>query len=222
MLVAAALAATAAMGLSACAGSPSGPAAPSANTPTGAVWLDGGATIGLLTQGSSICAPVVAEAAGAGDALDVTLDPSPNDACTDDAVWRATLLATPAELDPTQDVSITVDGELEASVVLPALGADAPAREEYAPSAGWSTIPGALVVLSWGSSSCVPEADEVRAGEGGEAVVHFVEPPADRVCTMDMSPRATMVEVPGDLADATTAVLSGAEFDDVRVPILGS
>ncbi len=69
----------------------------------------------------------------------------------------------------------------------------------------------------------MPVVEDVVAGAPAEVTVTFATPPADQVCTMDMRPRGTIAFVPDLEADADVfAVLAGAEFDNVRIPILGT
>jgi hypothetical protein len=94
---------------------------------------------------------------------------------------------------------------------------------EYAPSAGWTGADGQLVLLTWGSSSCPPVVADATATGPAEITVTFADPPADQVCTMDMGPRGTLVEVPGLSAppDDAELVLAGDAFDGIRLPIVG-
>src|SRR5690606_34524378 len=94
---------------------------------------------------------------------------------------------------------------------------------DYAPSAGWTGEDGQFVILTWGSSSCAPMAETVTASGPAEVTVIFATPPTDQVCTMDMAPRALITAVDGLDADDDAevfAVLTGAEFDNVRIPIV--
>src|SRR5690606_36730877 len=77
-----------------------------------AAWLDGGRMIGLVSEGSSTCIPTAGDATFANGVIDVEfVEPAENTACTRDLVPRVTLVATPAGVDPTQDVDIRVTGD---------------------------------------------------------------------------------------------------------------
>ena len=65
---------------------------------------------------------------------------------------------------------------------------------DYEPSAGWFGDT-ALVLLTWGSSTCLPIIDSAEA-EGDEGTVTFVS--ESRMCTMDMVPRSTIIDF-GDI-----------------------
>lgn len=211
-------------------GTPSGSAAPdddvSNDLEVDAAWLDGGRMIGLVTLGSSTCIPTAGEATFANGVIDVELvEPAEDTACTRDLVPRVSLFATPEGVDPTQDLEIRVAGanssgdvDLDGVAGL-ALGGET----DYLPSAGWTGEDGQFVVLSWGSSTCVPVFEQAVASGASEVTVTFATPPADQVCTMDMVPRGVVAQV-ADLEDdgEVFAILQGGEFDDIRIPIVGS
>ncbi|WP_127473852.1 hypothetical protein [Microbacterium sulfonylureivorans] len=195
-----------------------------ADQEVGAAWLDGGRMIGIVTQGSSTCIPTAEEATVDGSVLSVTLvDPEDDSACTMDLVPRVTLVGVPEGVDPTQDLEIEVTGDgwsgdtdLEGVPGLTGGG-----ETDYLPSAGWTDVDGQFVVLSWGSSSCAPVIENTEATSATEITVTFVTPPEDQVCTMDMAPRAvvtSVLEVEDEDAEIF-AILTGAEFDNVRIPI---
>ncbi|MET0735649.1 MAG: hypothetical protein ABWY55_08400 [Microbacterium sp.] len=211
-------------------GTPSGSSAPDVPLATDleldAVWLDGGRTIGLVTQGSSTCVPTAGDATFANGVIDVTfVEPAEDTACTRDMVPRVTLVATPEGVDPTQDVEITVTGEGYAGdtdldgVAGLAVGGET----DYLPSAGWTGEDGQFVILSWGSSSCAPVLEQAVASSPSEVTATFTTPPADQVCTMDMAPRGVVAQV-ADLEDdgEVFVTLQGGEFDNIRIPIVGS
>jgi hypothetical protein len=193
----------------------------------GAAWLDGGRMIGLVTLGSSTCVPVADEPKLDGDGvLQVTLmAPESNKACTADLVPRVTLVGVPADVDPAADLQIQVSGddyygEVELAGVE---GLTAGGETDYNPSAGWATAPGQFVLLTWGSSSCVPVVQDVAATGPAQVTATFQTPPADQVCTMDMAPRAQVAAV-NDLSEGSNVelVLTGDQYENVKVPIYGS
>lgn len=189
-----------------------------------AAWLDSGRMIGVVTIGSSTCVPTAGEVTGEGQSIQVELRATdPEAPCTTDLVPRVTVVAVPEGVDPAQDVQIHVagtgfDGDIDLDGVD---GLDPSGSTDYLPSAGWAGD-GQLVILTWGSSSCPPVVETAAATAPAEVTVTFAAPPEDQVCTMDMAPRGTgvVVEDLDDDADAVV-VLTGAEFDDVRVPIIG-
>ncbi|WP_426323465.1 hypothetical protein [Microbacterium sp. E-13] len=190
----------------------------------GAAWLDGGRMIGIVTQGSSTCIPVADEATYEDDVMKVTLVAAEDDeACTADLVPRVTLVGTPEGVDPSQGVEIEVTGDgwhgdtdLEGVPSLKAGG-----ETDYLPSAGWTDVDGQFVILSWGSSSCPPVIENTEVTSSTEVTVTFETPPADQVCTMDMAPRGLVAAVNGleDEDAGIFAILTGGEFDDIRIPI---
>ena len=225
--------------LSACA-SPGGPGSGTASTPSSsasasadagveteleAAWLDNGRMIGLVTVGSSTCVPTAGEVAYADGVLEVELvDPPEDTACTRDLAPRVTVAGVPEGVDPTQDLEVRVTGAYSGDTDLDGVdGLDPSGETDYLPSAGWVDDDGQFVVLSWGSSSCVPAVESVTAA-GTDVTVTFATPPADQVCTMDMAPRGTLVQLDGGLDDDAEAfaILTGAEFDNVRIPIIGN
>jgi hypothetical protein len=222
--------------LTACAspaGSGSSPSAPTGGsgqeTDVSAAWLDEGRMIGLVTYGSSGCVPTAGDVTYANGTLEVELvEPDGDVACTADYAPRVTLVGVPADVDPTQDLEIRVTGDgYEDDTDLDGVaGLDPSGETDYLPSAGWAGDDDQLVVLSWGSSTCVPVLESAEVTSPTEVTVTFAPPPADQVCTMDMAPRGVVVQVADDSAlddDAEVfAILTGGEFDNVRVPILGT
>jgi len=190
----------------------------------GAAWLDGGRMVGIVTQGSSTCIPTAEEATYENDVMKVTLvEPEADKACTADLVPRVTLVGVPEGVDPAEGVEIEVTGDgwhgdtdLDGVPDLMAGG-----ETDYLPSAGWTDVDGQFVILSWGSSSCAPAIENTEATSDTEVTVTFVTPPENQVCTMDMAPRGLVTAVSGleDEDAEIFAILTGAEFDNVRIPI---
>ena len=199
-----------------------------------AAWLDDGRMFAIVTWGSSTCVPVVDEVSAEGQTVTVSLADAPSGdgadddearACTEDLAPRASIGAVPEGVDPTQDVEFIVTvGEVTDDVDLdgnPALSGTPGGSTEYAPSAGWFDDEG-IVLLTWGSSGCPPIVENVEEQGGGATVTFKTE---DRVCTMDMAPRATIIALSddahedddaefaltlvGDNLDATVNVLRG-------------
>ncbi len=172
-----------------------------------AVLLDDGRMFAVVSWGSSTCLPQVGEATADGQRVLVTLvDPegegATEQACTADLAPRASVGALPEGVDPTKDVTIVVtygdlldeidvDGDPDAS------GAPGSASE-FEPSAAWFDD-GGVVLLTWGSSSCAPVVESAEA-DGSTGTVTFATE-EDQVCTMDMAPRATVVEFAEDDVD---------------------
>ena len=205
----------------------SGSAAPTTDSTeieVDAAWLDGGRMIGLVTIGSSTCIPTASDVVLRDGGIEVTLaEPEAETPCTRDMAPRVTLVAVPEGVDPTQSVDIWVTGEgtfgeteLDGASSL-IVGGDT----DYLPSAGWTDVDGEFVLLTWGSSSCVPVLQDATAA-GVEVTLTFQTPPEDQVCTMDIVPRGLVASVDGlDDDDAAFVILTGGEFDNVRVPIVG-
>ena len=188
-----------------CAGSASPAGSPSATGGTqvldvSAGWLDGGRAVAVVTHGSSSCVPSASEVSVHADgSVAVTLvDPTGEAVCTADLAPRASLVSLPNGVDAAAKLSLTVSlGTARGQVTLePYAG---PAVAEYAPSAGW--IDGnVLAILTWGSSSCALRVQSA-VSTGTDVAVTFVDPPADRACTMDMAPRATLLSFGDDAVD---------------------
>ena len=192
-----------------------------------AAWLDDGRIIGLVTTGSSTCVPAADEATLEADvSLAVTLvEPDAATACTADMAPRVTLVEVPEGVDPAADLTISVTGDgYSGTTDLEGVdGLSGGGMTDYLPSAGWTDTDGQFVLLTWGSSSCVPVITEVAATGPAEVTVTFETPPADQVCTMDMAPRATVAFV-DDLeedSDVSAVLVGSPEFDNVRIPIYG-
>lgn len=189
-----------------------------------AAWLDDGRMFAIVSWGSSTCIPVVDEVIAEGQKVTVTFaEPPADQVCTADFAPRASIGAVPEGVDPTQDVEfvvtlddVTDDVELDGN---PALTGIPGQPTEYAPSAGWFDDEG-IVLLTWGSSGCPPIVEGIEQQDAGATVTFKTE---DRVCTMDMAPRATLIGLEsevddddeftltlvGDNLDATVNVLRG-------------
>lgn len=196
-----------------------------------ATWLDDGRMIGIITYGSSTCVPVVEDAAlqDNGTFAVILAEPDADTACTRDMVPRVTLVEALPDMDPSVDLEITVAGEgYTGDTELDGVQGLDPSNtaSEYAPSAGWIDEDDSFVIVTWGSSTCVPVIASTEVVAPAEVTVTFVDPPSDQVCTMDMVPRGLVASVSGLDDDFTgegvTVVLVGDMFDGVRVPIYGS
>lgn len=212
-------------------GSGSGASSPSPTATDGtggdleAAWLDNGRGVGVVTWGSSTCVPSAGDATYADGTLTVALVDATDRVCTRDLVPRATYVGLPAGADPASGLDIVVTGayagdtELDGDAALTGVPGE---MTDFMPSAGWYSSAG-FVLLTYGSSGCPPVLGGASAS-GARVAVTFQDPPADQVCTMDMAPRLTVVEVDGSaLGDdgPVTAVLAGGGFDAVSVPIAG-
>ncbi len=72
-----------------------------------------------------------------------------------------------------------------------------------------------FAVMTWGSSTCVPQVDEVTT-EGQKVAVSLVEPGgADQVCTADMAPRASIGALPEGV-DPTQEVTLSVTYGELR------
>lgn len=187
-----------------------------------AAWLDGGRAVAVVTRGSSTCVPTVADVTAKGQRVMVELEQAATDAvCTADYTARASLVTLPKGVTPAEDLTLEVTlggasgrAELTGSAALDGVPGE---PTEYQPSAGWFDDTG-LVLLTWGSSSCPPVIDSAEANGGAGTVVFVTE---DRLCTMDMGPRTTLVEF-GDLERSATdnfvLTLVGDGFD-AQIPV---
>lgn len=179
--------------------------------------LDEGRSFAVVTWGSSTCIPQVDEVSADGQTVTVTLvDSDADEVCTADMTQRASLGTLPEGVDPTQDVTLDVTyGELQDDVDLSgdaAFTGTPGSPTEYTPSAGWFDD-SSLVLLTWGSSGCPPVVDTVE-GSGNTGTVTFATDP-ERMCTMDMAPRATILAFDDDAIDDDdfTLTLVGDSLD---------
>lgn len=96
--------------------------------------------------------------------------------------------------------------------------------------AGWLDGGRQIALVTWGSSTCVPQASDVALQADGTLAVTLTEGPSDRVCTSDYVPRATLVGLPGDLdpAKGLDVVVTGpqgqrgdADLDELTGAVAG-
>lgn len=234
LLPAASLLALAALVVSGCSSTPASPAptnsgasdtaAPAPDDDTNdieAAWLAEGRFVGIVTWGSSSldCQPAEAEVTADGQRLSITLSDLAEDAvCTADLVPRAIAVPVPEGVDVTKDVEIDVTyGDLADDTDLSALPQAPQGASGQGPSAGWFDDKG-IVLMTWGSSTCVPIVSDVTETADGAAVT-FTS--ADRPCTMDLRPRATVITVPtGGDDQPFTLTLTGDNLDGT-VTVIG-
>ncbi|QNA91804.1 MULTISPECIES: hypothetical protein [unclassified Microbacterium] len=167
--------------------------------------LDDGRMFAVITWGSSTCVPQVDQVSAEGQTVTVTLvDPDGETPrpCTKDIAPRASLGALPEGVDPKNDITLNVTyGDITDDVDLdgdPAAAGTPGTPGEYLPSAGWFDD-GGLVLLTWGSSSCVPVVESLE-GSGNAGTVTFATD-EDQVCTLDMAPRATLLAFGDDMIE---------------------
>jgi hypothetical protein len=189
----------------------------------GVAWLASGASIGIVTWGSSSkdCQPHKADAKADGQTIEVTLTDraGENTACTADYGPRAIAFPVPDGVDVTKDVDVKVayrdlkeDADLDA---LDAAPIDAPLGE---PSAGWFDDDG-ILMMTYGSSTCPPVPEQVVQTKD-QISVSFAT--LDRVCTMDLSPRVTVIQLTEERQGAGpfTLRMQGDGLSG-EVPVLG-
>ena len=212
------LGSAAALSLTGCLSGSDAPAGQ--ETDVEAAWLDDGRIIAVVTSGSSTCVPTAESAEINSDgALAVELvEPDADTACTRDLVPRATLVTVPNGVDPSQDLEIwvTSDAGYYGDVTLAgASGLAGPGGEtDYEPTAGWTQQQGQFVILTWGSSGCVPVVESSEVTGEAEVTVTFQDPPADQVCTAGMAPRTNFAFADGlSGVEDVQLVLTGDSFD---------
>lgn len=179
-----------------------------------ATLLDDGRMFAVVTWGSSTCVPQVDQVSAEGQTVSVTLvEPAAEGdgekACTADMAARASVGAIPEGVDPTQEITLQVTyGDVVDDVDLDgdaSFTGTPGSSTEYTPSAGWFDD-GSLVLLTWGSSSCAPVVENLE-GSGASGTATFVTDDT-QVCTMDMAPRATLLEFGDDAVDDDGFVLT--------------
>ena len=182
-----------------------------------AAWLDGGRIIGILTQGSSSCVPFAEEITAKGQEITVTLSDTiegqEDRPCTADYTARASVVGVPDGVDPQEDVKLHVNyGDLKASVELDgesSLTGVPGTSTDYLPSAAWVQDDSGIVLLTWGSSTCLPIIDKVDESDTA-ITVNFKT--VDGACTMDMVPRATLIGL-AEKNDSRALTLVGGGLD---------
>lgn len=186
------------------------------------VVLDGGRMFAVVTWGSSTCIPQVDTVTADGQTVDVSLvDADAEAVCTADMTQRASVGALPEGVDPSQDITLNVtygDATEDVDISGGTFSGMPGEQTEYLPSAGW-VDDGTLVLLTWGSSGCPPVVESLEAS-GSTGTATFVTD-ADKACTMDMAPRATLLAFGDDAVDddAFTLTLVGGGLDGtVEVP----
>ncbi|MEV7610091.1 hypothetical protein AB0N61_11465 [Microbacterium sp. NPDC089320] len=183
--------------------------------------LDDGRMFAVVTFGSSTCIPQVDQITAEGQTVSVTLvdvdgGGETEKACTADLAPRASVGALPEGVDPTKEITLQVTyGDMVDDVDLdgdPSFTGTPGSSTEYTPSAGWFDD-GSLVLLTWGSSSCPPVVESLE-GSGASGTATFTTDDG-QVCTMDMAPRATILEFGEDAVndDAFTLTLVGGNLD---------
>lgn len=187
-----------------------------------AALLDDGRMFAIVTWGSSTCVPQVDEVSADGQTVTVTLvepdaEGATEKACTADLAPRASVGGLPEGVDPTMDITLQVTyGDITDDVDVdgdPDATGTPGSSTEYQPSAGWFDD-GRLVLLTWGSSSCPPVVETLE-GKGNAGTVTFATDD-EQVCTMDMAPRATVIEFNEDEVDddgTFTLTLVGGGLD---------
>ena len=79
------------------------------------------------------------------------------------------------------------------------------------------------MILTWGSSTCVPVIEDVAATGPAQVTVTYQTPPDDQVCTMDMVPRGAVAAVNDLEEDSDVAlILTKGGFLGLKVPIYGT
>lgn len=170
-------------------------------------WLDDGRAIGVVTWGSSTptCQPQLQDATAVGQKITITLAEHPDavKGCNGDLSAQAEMIPVPEGIDVTKDVEVEIAwGEVTDTASLAALDAAPQGDVQQEPSAGWFGDDG-ILLLTWGSSSCKPQVDDVEMTDAGAAVELVL---SSDMCTMDMAPRVTTILLP------ETAVRDGFEL----------
>ena len=188
-----------------------------------AAWLDDGRAIGIVTWGSSTCIPIAGDPVYKDGVLTIGLSDVAGQVCTQDYVARGSLVTLPAGVDPAKELKVAVTGTYAGDLVVGGDATLAPtAPVEYLPSAGWFS-PDGFLMLTWGSSTCIPQLEKAVASGKAEVTATFVTPPADQVCTADMGPRVTVGAVTGlEATSGVHLVLTGGGLDGMQVPIVGA
>lgn len=76
-----------------------------------------------------------------------------------------------------------------------------------------------VAVVTWGSSTCIPQVDELT-GDGQTATITLIDPDSNAVCTKDLVQRASVGALPAGMdptKDITLHVTYGDTTGDVTV-----
>ena len=151
--------------------------------------------------------------------------PEGDKACTRDLVPRVTLVGVPEDVDPEENLQIEVTGdEYFGQVELEGVPGLEPSGEtDYEPSAGWATAEGQFVILTWGSSTCIPEIEDVAATGPAEVTVTYVTPPDEPGVHDGHGARGAVTAV-NDLEEEADVelILTKGGFLGLKVPIYGT
>ena len=203
---------------------PSPSPSPTLSAPA-AAWLNDGRLVAVVTPGSADCVPIVGDIVVAAETLVVELTDPVDESCEGEDALRASLVIPTEALNATRDHEIVLTGDYEGVISLPS-HPDAVFPPPFGPfqpepNAGWFSADD-FVLLTYGSSSCPPLAGSATITAADEVTVNLV-PSSEGQCTLDFSPRLTVVETDGSgLGDGSvTAALNGLGFDGVLVPITG-
>lgn len=187
-----------------------------------AAWLNNGASIALVTWGSSslACIPAASDVKASGQTVTVTLaTPPANTVCTMDFVPRGTYVAVPQGVVPTKDATVKYQGDnLDGSIALGGNSALTGQPAEGTSSASWYS-PGGIVLLTWGSSSCPPVVQNIAEQANGATVTFQSD--AAKACTADFSPRLTMIDVTPPASHAGYALQLIGDGLDGQIAVIG-
>jgi len=116
----------------------------------------------------------------------------------------------PEGVDPHENVTIHVSyGDQETSIELDGesgLAGVPGTPTDYLPSAAWVQDGFGIMLLTWGSSTCLPVIGQVDETDTA-ITVNFNT--VDGVCTMDMVPRLTMIGLTDKNDDRTLELVGG-------------
>lgn len=169
-----------------------------------AAWLD--ATGFVLKTWGDACAPQIGDLIAGEQSLEVVLTEGQDEVCAQVQTPHGTYIGLPAGFDSSSSVELTVTdaGGQKTELTLPGLaeGEVIPAdrMSEQVPAAAWITDR-ELAVLTWGSSTCLPESGEFEAVTEAEGIVRLQES-TNSMCTRDLVPQITFVTAEGVAADA--------------------
>lgn len=222
-----------ALSLSACSSDQAEPSAtpsPSDNTSDAqntfdleAAWLSGGDSIVLVTRGSSNCLPSVTEVSASGTSqLKVTLEPAAEDlACLRDFVPQFNVIEAPSDLDRSAPITLKVEYlDAIATAELAAVSDYTSGTLELTDSAGWASDT-SIVLVTYGSSSCVPMLESAARDAEGNVVVNFADLATEQACTADLAPRFTFIEgIESGKTDGVNLILNGDGYAGEKVPVL--
>ncbi|MGB3414255.1 MAG: hypothetical protein WBA28_06020 [Microbacteriaceae bacterium] len=91
-------------------------------------------------------------------------------------------------------------------------------QDDYPLDAAWLLDGHLVAFVTWGSSSCQPQLEDVSSDGPNRIQVVLDHPDTNRFCTMDFSPRVTSFQTPDgiDVSSTVTVAITMEDGETVR------